>query len=207
MRFVTLGPEGSCHENAVRKYLEHHGVAATLMFVDDPLEGLELVKSRGADFLVQCSAHLNVHLVTERHFREVVVTDTFLYPTRDIVLLERIGVESPQTLGSVRAADGYLEGITYPKVVYETTKPIVGRNLVAGAYDAGLTTMEFHDAHPGRFRIRRRIGRVLTTWIVFGRMTVFEGDVLGVARPGFYQDLLHAGLDYSANESVLQGRT
>jgi hypothetical protein len=187
MRFVTHGLHGSRRENAVQKYLDHRGLVSQPDLVEDPLGGLQLVKDGHADFLVQCSAHFNVHVVKERYFREIVVADTFIYSTRDIVLLEPVDVATPQSLGSVRAADGYLEGISYPTVVYEIPKPVVGRKLWAGCYDTGLTTRDIYEERPELFRIRKHIGHVLTTWIVFDRSPVFTQDVCGVALRGFYQ--------------------
>jgi hypothetical protein len=187
MRFVTLGPEGSCHEHAVRNYLSYHSVSdAEVVLIDDLLDGLEMVRNANANYLVQCSAHLNVHLVTERYHNEIVITDTFIFPTKEMALLERSEVSAPVTLGLVRATEGYLEGISYPHVLYEVTKPVVGENLLAGKYDAGITYLTYHTSNPGRFRMRKYIGTVLTTWIVYGRGTAFTGPAVGIAPRGFY---------------------
>lgn len=187
MRFVTLGPTGTCHENATRRYLEYHGLAeAEIVLSPDVLEGLEDVRAGRADYLVQCSAHLDVHLVTEKYIPEIVVTDTFMYPTKELVLLEDAAVEHPRTLGLVKATEGYLGDLSYPHIVYEPSKPVVGEGLLAGKYDAGLTYTEYSAARPGRFRVRKYIGAVLTTWLVYGRSTAFDGVARGIAGPGFY---------------------
>src|SRR6202035_5309607 len=42
--FITLGPSGTCHENALLKYLEFQGLiddAVRILLVDDLLEGIE----------------------------------------------------------------------------------------------------------------------------------------------------------------------
>ena len=133
MRFATLGPEGSCHENAVLNYLSHHSIEESdLVLVEDMLDGLELLRAGGVDYLVQCSAHLNVHLVTEKYHPQLIVTDTFIFPTKEIVLLERLSAERPTTLGLVKATEGYLGDIAYDEFVYETTKPVVGKGLLEG---------------------------------------------------------------------------
>ena len=54
---------------------------------------------------MQCSAHLQVHLVTERFHEEVFVIDTFLYPTKELALLVR-NDRDPQSLGIVNATRG-----------------------------------------------------------------------------------------------------
>lgn len=191
MRFATLGPEGTCHENAVKSYLLYHSLnESTILLINDFFDGLEMLRHGQADYLVQCSAHPNVHLITEKYFEEIFVADTFIFPTKDLALLEDIRVEKPQTLGLVKATEGYLGGISYPHIIYEISKPVVGRNLIAGKYNAGLAYMEHYLENPDRFRMRKHIGPVITTWIVYGKRTAFEGSVLGAAPRGFYKNNL-----------------
>src|SRR5262249_40441580 len=186
-RFVTLGPAGSCHENAACRYLQFHGLKdAELRLCTTSGEGLDEVYADRADYLIQCSAHLDIHLSTEKYFPEIQVTDTFMYPTKNIALLENAAVERPETLGLVKATEGYLGDISYSHIIYETTKPVVGAGLLAAKYDAGLTYYEYYLEHPGRFRLRKYIGPVLTTWLVFGRRTAYEGTLRGIAQCGFY---------------------
>lgn len=189
MRFATLGPEGTCHENAVKSYLSYHSLTdSTILLIDDFFDGLEMTRLGQADYLVQCSAHPNVHLIMEKYFEEILVADTFIFPTKDLALLEDVRVEKPQTLGLVKATEGYLGGLSYPHIIYETSKPVVGKNLIAGKYDAGLAYLEHYLENPGRFRMRKHIGPVITTWIVYGRGTAFKGAVLGAAPKEFYKN-------------------
>lgn len=187
MRFATLGPEGTCHENAVKNYLLHHSLTnSTILLIDDFMNGLEMIRNGETDYLVQCSAHPHVHLVVEKYFKEIYVTDTFIFPTKDLALLEDARIENPRTLGLVKATEGYLGEISYPEIIYEQSKPVVGENLINGKYDAGLAYMEHHLENPGRFRMRMHIGPVITTWLVYGKRTAFKGSVLGAAARGFY---------------------
>ena len=125
--------------------------------------------------------------MTEKYYNEIFVTDTFIFPTKELAILENRKVNNPQTLGLVKATEGYLDYITYPNLVYETSKPIVGMNLQAGKYDAGLTYIEYHTENPHLLRVRKYIGYVLTTWLVYGKTTSFSGSLLGVAPPDFYK--------------------
>jgi hypothetical protein len=98
---VTLGPEGTCHERAVRRYMEFQGVDSyEIDYIADFLDGLERIRGRDDAFLVQCSAHPKVHEVTERYWKEVFVVDTFIYPTKHLVVLSRREVERPRSLTS-----------------------------------------------------------------------------------------------------------
>lgn len=187
MRFVTLGPQGSCHDNAIQHYLEHHNVKMfEVIFISDFLIGLELIYRNKADYLVQCSAHPQVHLITEKYPSEIKVVDTFIFPTKEIALLERKEIKTPNTIGLVGLCEGYLEGITYSNFIYEYAKPIVGRGLLEGKYDAGITHYEYYKNFPNRFRVRKYIGQILTTWIVYGHDSIFKGDILSIMPIGFF---------------------
>jgi hypothetical protein len=188
MRFATLGPKGTCHENAVKNYLGYHQLGdSEILLIDDFFNGLEMIRQKKVDYLVQCSAHPTVHLVTEKYYEEIFITDTFIFPTKDLALLEDVRIENPRTLGLVKATEGYLGEISYPEVIYEQSKPIVGENLINGMYDAGLAYLEHYAENPGRFRMRLHIGPVITTWLVYGKTTAFKGQVLGAADKGYFE--------------------
>lgn len=185
--FLTLGPAGSCHEAAVQRYLEFQCLKdAELVLVDDLLEGIEVVRREDNVFLVQCSAHPNVHLVTEKYHHQVFVVDTFLHPTRELALLVRVDVEHPVSLGIVPACLGYLDAAQWPEIHYETSKPVVGRKLLEGCYDAGLTYATLAYERPEELRIADYIGPVDTTWLVYGRRRRFAGKVIGTRCPEIF---------------------
>jgi hypothetical protein len=188
--FVTLGPSGTCHENAVGRYLEFQGLAgARIVLVDDLLEeGLELVRSEPNTFLVQCSAHVQVHLVTERYHDEVFVIDTFIYPTRELALLVRIDRPRPRSLGIVAATRGYTDLSHWETLIDEPSKPVVARKLLAGSYDAGLTHHHYAQEHPDILRVQELYGNVDTTWLVYGTRKRFKGEVIGQRAPWLFTD-------------------
>jgi len=185
--FITLGPAGTCHENALLRYLEFQGIDAfDVVLVEDLLEGIEHVRGRPDTFLVQCSAHLHVHLVTERHHTEVFVIDTFIYPTKELALLVRTDVEEPRSLGIVNATRGYTDLTRWERIVDEPSKPVVARHLLAGDYDAGLTHVHHADEHPDALRVQERYGAVDTTWVVYGARKRFRGAVIGQRVPWLF---------------------
>jgi hypothetical protein len=118
--FITLGPAGTCHENALLHYLEFQGITSfDTVLVDDLLEAVVQVRDRPHTFLVQCSAHVQVHLVTERYHTDVFVIDTFIYPTKELGLLVRTDVSDPKSLGIVSATRGYLDLSRWATIVDE----------------------------------------------------------------------------------------
>jgi hypothetical protein len=186
--FVTLGPHGTCHENALHRYLEFQGLedAVDIELVADFATGLEVVHTQPDTFLIQCSAHPDVHLVTERHRQEVFVVDTFLYPALEMGLLVRRDVEEPASLGVVAAARGYVDLERWPVVIDEPANPVVAQHLLDGRFDAGVTLVEFGERYPDELRVVERFGEVDTTWVVFGRRRRFEGSVIGHHIPWFF---------------------
>jgi hypothetical protein len=186
--FITLGPSGTCHEAALKRYLEFQGIeSARIVLVEDLLAAIDRVREQENTFLVQCSAHVQVHLVTERHHREVFVLDTFIYPTKELALLVRKDVAAePASLGIVSATRGYLDLTRFARIVDEPSKPVVARHLLEGAYDAGLTHLHHAAEHPEILRVEEVYGAVDTTWVVYGRRKRFRGEVIGQRAPWLF---------------------
>jgi hypothetical protein len=184
---VTLGPTGTCHERAVRAYMDFQGVEDfRFEFIGDFLDGLELIRDRDDAFLIQCSAHPLVHKVTERHWSEIFVVDTFIYPTKALAVLARAEVESPRSLGLVPATAGYVDVGEWGEIVDVQSKPIVAEELLAGRYDAGLTHLEHLAAHPDELRLVEEIGEIDTTRLVYGTNKRFRGEVIGIPSPELF---------------------
>lgn len=181
VEIVTLGPEGTCHERAVRRYLEFQGIEDfSISFIRDFFDGLERIRGRHDAFLVQCSAHPKVHEVTERYWREIFVVDTFIYPTKHLVVLSRREVEHPRSLGIVPATKGYVDLSQWEEIIDVVSKPVVGEELLAGRYDSGLTHMEHLEEHRDELRLDLDIGEIDTTWLVYGTRKRFAGEVIGI---------------------------
>jgi hypothetical protein len=185
--FITLGPSGTCHENALLHYLELQGLADfEVVLVDDLLAAIGRVRERPSTFLVQCSAHVQVHLVTERYHTEVFVVDTFIYPTKELGLVVRTDVAEPRSLGIVSATRGYLDLTPWETIVDQPSKPVVARNLLAGRFDAGLTHVHHAEEHPDELRLVEYYGAVDTTWVVYGPFKRFRGAVIGQRNPWLF---------------------
>jgi hypothetical protein len=181
IRLVTLGPAGTCHERAVHRYMAFQGIEDfEIEFIGDFLDGLERIRGDERAFLIQCSAHPKVHEVTERYWREVFVVDTFIYPTKHLVLLSRRDVELPRSLGIVPATKGYIDLSPWEEVIDVVSKPVVGEELLAGRYDAGLTHIEHLEEHEDELHLDLDIGEIDTTWLVYGTQKRFAGDVIGI---------------------------
>jgi hypothetical protein len=179
---ITLGPEGTCHERACREYMAFQGVDDyRFELITDFHRGLEMLRAApGLTFLVQCSAHPKVHEITERYWTEVWVVDTFIYPTKHLVVLTRREVERSRSLGIVPATKGYLDLSQWDEVIDVASKPLVADELLRGEYDSGLTHIEHLHEHPDELRLDLDIGEIDTTWVVYGRQKRFAGEVIGI---------------------------
>lgn len=186
-KLVTLGPEGTCHERAVRRYMDFQGVEDfEIEFIGDFLDGLERIRGQKNAFLVQCSAHPKVHEVTERYWSEIFVVDTFIYPTKALAVLARREVEEPKSLGLVPATAGYIDRSDWREIVDVQSKPIVADELLEGRYDAGLTHLEHLAEHEDELRLELEIGEIDTTWVVYGTQKRFRGEVIGIPSPQLF---------------------
>jgi hypothetical protein len=191
--FVTLGPEGTCHERAVRRYAEFQGIEDyEFDLITDFFVGLERIRGREDAFLVQCSAHPLVHEITEKHWTEVFVVDTFIYPTKHLVLLSRREVEKPRSIGIVPATKGYVDLSRWEEIVDVASKPIVAEGLLRGDYDSGLTHMEHVEEHADELRLDLDIGEIDTTWVVYGTSKRFQGEVIGIPSSELYRPAVAA---------------
>jgi hypothetical protein len=187
-RIVTLGPSGTCHERASRAYMDFQGVDDYgIEFIEDFFDGLERIRGDEEAFLIQCSAHPLVHKVTERYWDEVFVVDTFIYPTKALAVLSRREVERPGSLGLVPATAGYIDEGDWEEIVEVVSKPVVGRELLEGRYEAGLTHLEYAERYPEELRVDQEIGEIDTTWVVYGTRKRFQGELIGIPSPELFQ--------------------
>jgi len=186
--FITLGPAGTCHERATNEYARFQGIDSyEVELTTDLFAGLEAVRERDDAFLIQCSAHPKVHEITERYWTEVFVVDTFIYPTKHLVVLARRDVERPRSLGIVPATKGYVDLSQWDEIVDVVSKPVVGEGLLRGDYESGLTHMEHLEEHPDELRLELDIGEIDTTWVVYGPRKRFQGEVIGIPSAEVFQ--------------------
>jgi hypothetical protein len=190
---ITLGPSGTCHERAVKRYLEFQGVEDyEIELITDFFVGLEMLRESPRAFLVQCSAHPKVHEITEKYWTEIFVVDTFIYPTKHLVLLSRKDVERPRSVGIVPATKGYVDLSRWEEVIDVASKPIVAEGLLRGDYDSGLTHMEHVEEHVDELRIDLDIGEIDTTWVVYGHEKRFKGEVIGIPSAELFRGAVPA---------------
>ncbi len=181
LRFVTLGPAGTNHDLVTRRYLAFHGLShAEVFLIDDFFEGLAMMNGGQADFMVQVAVHPDcADTVSRAHFDYGIrIIDTFISPSRDLAILTRAEVARPRTLALQPATRGYADISAWPEHVPVSSIMRIAEGLLEGRYDSGLTTLEFAERHPGRFRVDAAIGTVDDPWLVFGSERVSTGGLV-----------------------------
>jgi hypothetical protein len=64
---------------------------------------------------------------------------------------------------------------------------VVGRELLEGRYEAGLTHLEYAERYPDQLRVVEEIGEIDTTWVVYGTRKRFRGEVIGIPSPELFR--------------------
>jgi hypothetical protein len=167
--FITLGPEGTDHENATLEYLRLQDlseVAEISLVTDLVRDGLPRLRTEPNSLLVQCVAHQQVNEVNMNP-GEVFMVDTFMFPTMELGVVTRTDVETPKTMGLMKATTAYLKDPEAWEITHEPSKPVVTEGLLEGRYDAGVTFAKDARENPEVLRVVESFGEVPTAWVVF----------------------------------------
>ena len=180
-RFVTLGPSGTNHEFVSEKYIAFHAIRnARLMLVDDFFRGLEMIRDDRADFLIQVAVHRGcAEVVAKARFEYGIhIVDTFISPSRELAILTRTEVLTPESLALQPATGGYTDISAWSKHIPVDSIMLVAEGLLNGVFDSGLTALDLMEQYPGRFRVDAEIGTIDDAWLVFGRRRVSQGEMI-----------------------------
>jgi hypothetical protein len=179
LKIATLGPAGSNHDLNTRRYIEFHGLdGAEVVYIEDFLLGVEMMRRGEVDLMIQVCAHHHVADTIELHHGEVFLIDSFIGRTHPMGLLTRADVESPVSVGYIPPTAGYFDPSRYRTQVHTLSNSDTARRLLAGEFDSGFTSLDVARDHPGRFRIDKEIGEVDVVWLVYGRIRVNTGPMI-----------------------------
>ena len=179
LKIATLGPSGSNHDLNTRRYVEFHKLAGTeIVFIEDFIEALEMMRRGEVDLMIQVCAHHQVAATIEAYHREIFIVDCFVGRTRPMGLLTRAEVETPKSVGYILPTAGYFEPSSFDVQVHTISNSDTARRLLAGEFDSGFTALEVAYENPGRFRIDKEIGEVDVVWLVYGKTRINTGPLI-----------------------------
>lgn len=178
LTIATLGPEGSNHEMVAQRYARAIGIDPVRLRLELDFERVaRLVASGEADCAIQCAAHPEVARTIGANIGRLHLVDAFVAPGRELAVLTRVDAHAPESIAFHPATRSYVDLGRWSRLIEAQSTVAVARGLLEGLYDSGITTVEFADQHPGRFRIDARIPRVDDGWLVYAPARAFEGEI------------------------------
>ncbi len=189
IRICTLGPEGTCHDNAVRNYIEFQNIKAQseVVYVADFTDAVTMLKEKRADYIIQNCAHPQVGLLNEKYRKEIFIIDSFLFPTKSMGIMKRKNSRHNNTIGVMPAAINYTDREKWDSIIYEDANPLVEEGLIEDKYEYGITFTDSADRHPDILELVESFGGpVDTAWVVYGRVKRnIKEEVLGTSLGDF----------------------
>jgi hypothetical protein len=164
-RIITLGPQGSCHENALKNYLKIRSLNADIDFTIDFMDAAEKLAKGEFDYIFQASIHSTSSSIIERFRHTVRVCDAFVWPTQELALIHRVGT-SPKTIALPEPTKHYADLSVYENIIFEPSKPIVLQKMLDGKYDAGLCYRYIVDINSD-FYVKEYYGEISCAWILY----------------------------------------
>lgn len=177
--FGTLGPTGSNHEWVAHRYLAFHGLARArvALFRDFDLAFRDMLAGR-VDHVIQVAVHASVPDTVAGFRNRAHVIDTFISPSQPMAVLTRSDVAQPMSLGLQMSTREYVDTSVWTELVAEPSTVDVGRGLLAGKYDSGITLLRYANENPGRLRVDQTIGAVVDPWLVYGKLATATDEPL-----------------------------
>lgn len=173
IRICTLGPQGTCHDNAAGNYMEFQNIKAQgeIVYVTDFTDAVTMLKEERADYIIQNCAHPQVGLLNEKYRKEIFIIDSFLFPTKSMGIIRRKDSRHKNTIGIMPAAVNYTDRERWDSIIYETANPLVEEGLLEDKYEYGITFTDSAKRHPDILELTESFGGpVDTAWIVYGRV-------------------------------------
>ena len=145
LRFLTLGPKGTCHEEATLAYLELHDLRdVDLVFITDFHDAVSRLKNGSADFFVQGCAHPQAVSTLEKFPDDVPMVDCFMYPTKELALIRRKEPSNMDSIGYMPATADYLDLSNWKRHIHKRSNPLVEQGLLSGEYDFAISFTRQH---------------------------------------------------------------
>lgn len=191
IKIATLGPKDTCHANALEHFIQFQEIKnAQIIYIEDFIYGAEILARKEIDLLVQNISHPTAKDLCTIYRGRIYIVDSFIYPAKEMGILHRKQSNSNYKLGLMPATEGYLDKNKWVDRMYETSNPKVCEGLIKGKYEYGVTFLSYAYQYSDILEISERFGEAVdAAWIVYANKRAFDGKVIGIYHPTFYQEL------------------
>ncbi len=189
MKVCTLGPESTCHDNAVKHYLEFQNIKNfEILYIDDFEDAVSLVTSGKADYIIQNCSHPQVSIICAKYRSEIFTIDTFIFPAKAMgILRSKKHHFDNKNLGLMPATKGYINESEWDDLIIESANPRVFEGLKKGKYEYGITFVDYAKENDDLEIVESFGEGVDSAWILYGKQRRFSGDVVGIYQEELFK--------------------
>jgi hypothetical protein len=177
--FATLGPAGTNHEFATRRYIGLHEIDdARIELVSDFKSAADGLLRGSYDFVVQCAVHPDTPRTLGANFRTMFAVDCFISCSRELAVLTLKEIEQPKSIGLLApATESYVNLDKWERRIGGASLPLIFEDLLAGKIDSALVYLDYARMHPDRVRVDEVVGSPDDVWIVYALERTSHGEI------------------------------
>ncbi|KAJ0283764.1 hypothetical protein CBS470a_007159 [Colletotrichum nupharicola] len=173
LAFGTL-TKGTNHDLVMRRYLDFHGISETsnITYYDSFYDAVAALKNDTLDYVMMNAVHPQASSIVGSDFRNVFIIDTFISPSKPLVVATRKDVADPQSIGILcPSVAKYTDTSKWSDVVQITSGGLVqiAQDLLNGKYDSAIIYQDTALANSDVLQIDEELGSPDDAWLLLGR--------------------------------------
>ncbi|KAJ0309757.1 hypothetical protein Brms1b_009033 [Colletotrichum noveboracense] len=182
LAFGTL-TKGTNHDLVMRRYLDFHGISETsnITYYDSFYDAVAALKNDTLDYVMMNAVHPQASSIVGSDFRNVFIIDTFISPSKPLVVATRKDVADPQSIGILcPSVAKYTDTSKWSDVVQITSGGLVqiAQDLLNGKYDSAIIYQDTALANSDVLQIDEELGSPDDAWLLLGRNRTYTNSVL-----------------------------
>ena len=165
---TTLGPEGTCSENAAKTFILNKGVKAEILLKESFEDCIASLKNKNADIVIVPSAFKELNELIFRNLGKIEITESFVLNTPALVFAKK----DSKTIKKIATHPSpliLLEKVAPKSKIILTNSNSISALKVAGEEADACITTEIA-AKNNNLSIIKNFGKVPMTWNVFRRI-------------------------------------
>ncbi|KAF4842419.1 hypothetical protein CGCSCA4_v008665 [Colletotrichum siamense] len=167
----------------MRRYLDFHGISETsnISYYDSFYDAVAALKNDTLDYVMMNAVHPQASSIVGSDFRNVFIIDTFISPSKPLVVATRKDVADPQSIGILYpSVANYTDTSKWSDVVQITSGGLVqiAQDLLDGKYDSAIIYQDTALANSDVLQIDEELGSPDDAWLLLGRNRTYTNSVL-----------------------------